>query len=427
MFHIYLTCDHQFFHSSLTPNSLPFFTMGADGSKVVVDASDPQQILMIRELGDLFKCIAEQDEANRRQRQMLIEQIFKMIMVLMRKSTTETVVREEHTEINIEGVTYEILQLVNRGSFGVVYKAKTKGTDKMVAIKVMQNLPGLQRSITNEINFLRVIKEIPIENHPIIEYYASKLTDQGIFIGMELAESTLLTFWSNIIEGGDSQEIVLYGVIIMAYVLRALAFLEKLNIIHGDIKPQNLVVVATKDAFCIKLIDFGTVEKMSTQCVQMTVDEATAYTLYFVSPEFLRRNANNVMSRHLHKKSDAWAAGVMFYVLFFQQLPWKDQQAYESFCNDPDAKDIVVPDIAGFKMIIELLLMKNPDKRSSATETLMQLKDHPIFQNLVQSLNQSFCPVDDVCHMTVPDNVRQELRKCIFLHVRPIYSQFSLS
>ena len=284
----------------------------------------------------------------------------------------------------------------------------------MVAVKVMQNSPGLQRSIANEINFLRVIKEIPIENHPVIEYYASKLTEQGIFIAMELAESTLLAFWSNIMERGDSEEIVLYGVITMVYVLRALVFLEKLNIIHGDIKPQNLVVVETKNAFCIKLIDFGTVEKMATQCLQMTVDAATSYTLYFVSPEFLRRNANNVMSRHLHKKSDAWAAGVMFYVLFFGQLPWKDQQAYESFCNDPDARDIVVPDVAGFKMIIELLLTKNPDQRSSATATLMQLKDHPIFQDLVQLLDQRFCPVDDVCHMTVPDNVRQELRKRIF-------------
>jgi serine/threonine protein kinase len=201
--------------------------------------------------------------------------------------------------------------------------------------------------------------------------------------------------------------------IIIVYVLRALAFLEKLNIIHGDIKPQNLVIVPNDRCFCIKLIDFGTVEKMNTRRAQMTVEATKAFTLFFVSPEFLRRNANNLVSRHLHKKSDAWAAGVMFYLLFTGQLPWKDQFDYENFCNDRNAKDIVIPDIGGYKLIIELLLKKNPDERSSAKATLMQLKSHPVFGKIVQSLQENFCPVDDVCSMRVPDDVRQGLRKSV--------------
>jgi serine/threonine protein kinase len=173
------------------------------------------------------------------------------------------------------------------------------------------------------------------------------------------------------------------------------------------------VIVPNEQAFCIKLIDFGTVEKMNTLRAQQTVDASKGFTLFFVSPEFLKRNSKNLVSRHLHKKSDAWAAGVMFYLLFCGELPWEDQSDYENFCNDRNAKDIIVPDIGGYKMSIDLLLKKNPNERSSAKATLMQLKAHPVFGKIVESLHENFCPVDDVCNMRVPDDVRQGLRKLI--------------
>jgi serine/threonine protein kinase len=226
---------------------------------------------------------------------------------------------------------------------------------------------------------------------------------------MELAVCDLLTFWFNQIKERDHQEKFLFGIMIIIYVLRALVFLEKLNIIHGDIKPQNLVIVQGNQCFYIKLIDFGTVEKMYTKRAQLTVDADKAHTLFFASPEFLKRDSKNMITRHLHKKSDAWAAGVMFYILFFEKLPWKDQYDYENFCNNPRAKDIVVPQQGGYKLIIELLLKKNPQERSSAKATLMQIKSHPVLGTIVQSIEQTFYPVDDVCHMRVPDHIRQQL------------------
>jgi serine/threonine protein kinase len=148
---------------------------------------------------------------------------------------------------------------------------------------------------------------------------------------------------------------------------------------------------------------------MNTMRAQLTVDANKAHTVFFASPEFLRRDSNNMITRHLNKKSDAWAAGVMFYILFFEKLPWEDQYDYENFCNNPRAKDIVVPQQGGYKLIIELLLKKNPKERSSAKATLMQIKSHPVLGTIVQSIEQIFYPVDDVCHMRVPDHVRQEL------------------
>ncbi|CAF4386598.1 unnamed protein product, partial [Rotaria sp. Silwood2] len=382
-----------------------------NGSSKKIDALEQQQKALMKQNAELAQRMAEQQEAHKQQHEATIEQMARLLLALADSKNNETVIRNEKRDIEIEGTTYEVVQFVNRGGFGEIYKAKVKNKNMMVAIKVMKNTPGLQDEIKNEINFLRLTKRIPIDNHPIIEFYGSKLTNEGIFIAMELAACDLVTFWINKVSEGEAQEIIVIGIIIIIYTLRALAFLEKLSIIHGDIKPQNLVIVPSEQAFCIKLIDFGTVEKLSTLRAQLTVDATKSHTLFFASPEFLRRDSKNLMSRHLHKKSDAWAAGVMFYLLFCGGLPWKDQFEYENFCNDPNAKDVVVPEDGGYKMIIELLLKKNPDKRSSAGDTIMQLKAHPVFGKIVESLHKNFCPVDDVCDMKVPDDVRQGLIK----------------
>ena len=60
-------------------------------------------------------------------------------------------------------------------------------------------------------------------------------------------------------------------------------------------------------------------------------------------------------------------------------------------------------------MIIELLLKKNPEKRSSAKATLLQVKAHPVLGKIVEALHDNFCPVDDVCSMKVPEDIRQGL------------------
>ena len=99
----------------------------------------------------------------------------------------------------------------------------------------------------------------------------------------------------------------------------------------------------------------------------------------------------------------------MFYLLFMRDLPWKDEHDYHNFVNDPDARDIVVPDIGGYKAIIELLLKKNPDKRASAKDTLLQLKNHPDFGALVAQLEKTFYPVDDVCKIRIPDDFREQI------------------
>jgi serine/threonine protein kinase len=390
--------------------------MGAKETKQKLQSLEKQQEALMKEHAAMAKRLAEEQENNKKQNEENLERIGKLMLLLMAAAATTTSTEKDKQQVEIEGVTYNIIEVIDRGGFGVVCKAQIDKTNRCVALKIMPNSPLIQREIESEIRFLRLTKKLSLDPHPVINYYGCKVTPDNIFIALELAHCDLLTFWFGGMKDRSPEERFTFGTIIIMYTLRALTFLERLNIIHGDIKPQNLVMIQTGENFCIKLIDFGTVEKMHTLRALVTVDASKAHTQFFASPEFLRRDSKNLISRRLHKKSDAWAAGVMFYLLFLGKLPWDDEHDYENFVNDPRAKDIVVPGEGGYKLIIELLLKKDPEDRSSAKETLLQMKGHPVLGVIVAALEEAFYPVDDVCHVKIPDTLREELgmMKCVY-------------
>ncbi|CAF3081362.1 unnamed protein product [Rotaria sp. Silwood2] len=95
----------------------------------------------------------------------------------------------------------------------------------------------------------------------------------------------------------------------------------------------------------------------------------------------------------------------------YDEFPWEDEDDYDNFINNPSARDIIVPQEGGCKPIIELLLKKNPEQRSSAEETLIKLKQHPLFGVIVETLEKKYYPVDDVCRLKISDILRQEINR----------------
>ena len=385
--------------------------MGADCSNLSQRQKQERMETLIEQNSDIAKSLSQKYGTHKNKRGTTVHDLGKGMLANMKLNAISNAVGKQKNQIEIDNVTYEIIDFISQGGFGEVYKAKVSHKSHIVAIKIMDNTPDIREEVQNEIRFLNLTRQMLLKNHPVIDYYGSKFTKEKIHIAMELACCNLATFWLTQVSGLEPDNKFLLGITIIVYVLRALTFLEKLNIIHGDIKPQNIVLTSNSENFYVKLIDFGTVEKVNTCRTQITVDATKAHTIFFASPEFLRRDTNNVMTRHLHRKSDAWAAGVMFYILFFNRLPWTDQFEYENFCNDPNARDIVVPRKGGYKLIIEHLLKRNPEERSSAKQTLMQMKGHPALHYIITSLHEDFCPVDDVCHVRVSDSVHNELGK----------------
>lgn len=83
----------------------------------------------------------------------------------------------------------------------------------------------------------------------------------------------------------------------------ALLFLRKENIVHGDIKPSNILTYANDT---IKLSDFGCSVLVSPECSSFSVN--TIGTLGYTAPETLSMG-------HISHKSDIWSLGCLFYEL----------------------------------------------------------------------------------------------------------------
>ena len=103
----------------------------------------------------------------------------------------------------------------------------------------------------------------------------------------------------------------------MKGVFRALHYLhEKKNVIHRDIKPDNIVMGSTRDLSKVKLVDFGLAVKDSLDTI---MDFAKCGTFLYKPPEQMTHVFDYA------KKADIWASGIiMFYLLTGRHPIWHE-------------------------------------------------------------------------------------------------------
>ena len=94
-------------------------------------------------------------------------------------------------------------------------------------------------------------------------------------------------------------------------VLEAIAHLHSLRVVHGDVKPDNILVSSFDFAFCTKLGDFGLAEHLEPGGT-LTAWQGTPG---FIAPEmYLLRGQGTPV--------DVWALGVTGYCLLYDAMPW---------------------------------------------------------------------------------------------------------
>jgi calcium-dependent protein kinase len=262
---------------------------------------------------------------------------------------------------------YERICLIGHGSYGKVYKVIHKSSGEIRAIKVIKinNLAhGLKVSdIEKE---LRILKNI---DHPnVIKVYESYIDSANFYLVTEYYSEGDL--YEHLMKMKNMNESV--AKTIMFQIISAVAFLHNNNIIHGDLKLENIMIDsflkrtpgANKLSYDIKLIDFG--------CSKIFTKERRKFhdvvgTLYYASPEVLKNNYN--------EKCDIWACGVIMYFLLSGRPPFTgfdDEEISESIklgnfdFNDPVFKYIS----AEAKDLILQLLTHDLEKRISAKKAL---------------------------------------------------------
>ncbi|XP_055389542.1 mitogen-activated protein kinase kinase kinase 7 [Condylostylus longicornis] len=205
-------------------------------------------------------------------------------------------------EIDFQDI--EDRELVGRGSFGTVYKAKWK--DKYVAVKEFDVLAD-KKAIETE------IKQLSRVEHPnIITLYGVSVTKTAINLIMEYAEGGSLY---NLLHGPHQPKYTAAHAMSWArQCAEGVAYMHGMKpkpLIHRDLKPPNLLLF--NYGRCLKICDFGTVADKSTQ---MTNSKGSAA---WMAPEVFATSSYT-------EKCDVFSWGIILWEVLTREVPFAKMQ-----------------------------------------------------------------------------------------------------
>ena len=177
---------------------------------------------------------------------------------------------------------YEVLGVVGEGAYGIVYKCRNKETDKFVAIKKFKEIEDklVQKTMKRELKMLQMLK-----HDNVVDFQEAFIYKENLFLVFEYVEKNLLEVLEKFPEGLNPKLIRSF----VFQMCKAVHYLHTKNIIHRDVKPENLLVDENMN---LKLCDFGFARKISLNQENNNVDAMTDYvaTRWYRSPELLLSN-----------------------------------------------------------------------------------------------------------------------------------------
>jgi WD40 repeat protein len=203
---------------------------------------------------------------------------------------------------------FELKRALGQGAFGTVYLAYDPVLDRAVALKVPKFAPDQERQIER---FLREGKSAANLHHPnIVAVFESGRAGDDYYIASEFVSGRTL---ADAIKdpGGhpDLQQVVAW----VRDLARALAYAHDLNIIHRDVKPQNIML---DEQGRPRILDFGLAKRIDEDAT-MTTEGSLLGTPAYMAPEQARGEVKSVGPH-----SDQYSLGVVLYELLTGQKPF---------------------------------------------------------------------------------------------------------
>lgn len=202
---------------------------------------------------------------------------------------------------------FEIVSTLGRGGMGQVYLALDTSLQRYVAVKLLRSgigtSRGLSKSSDEEVDKLlqEAVSQARVTHPNIVTIYYVGKQDGDPFLAMELVNGQPLNdrIAAGILPFNEIAEIVLQ-------ICEALKYSYELDIVHGDIKPSNVLLQQNGLA---KLSDFGMARRVS-----LNDDQAIGGTPNYIAPELLRGEKPSI-------QTDMYALGVTIYEMSFGELP----------------------------------------------------------------------------------------------------------
>jgi serine/threonine protein kinase/Flp pilus assembly protein TadD len=213
------------------------------------------------------------------------------------------------------GERYEILGEIARGGMGVVYRARDRGLNRTVALKMI--LPQQLQSPAAIQRFQSEAEAVAALDHPgILPIYEVGELDGLPFFSMKLAEGGSLA--SQLANYRDSPR---DAARLIAHVARAIHHAHERGILHRDLKPGNILLGREREAY---VTDFG-IAKWVARDARLTLDASTLGTPHYIAPEQAAGG-----STKLTPGADVYSLGAILYELIAGRPPFLAESALET-------------------------------------------------------------------------------------------------
>jgi serine/threonine protein kinase/Flp pilus assembly protein TadD len=263
------------------------------------------------------------------------------------------------------GPRYHVESLLGSGGMGKVYKARDRELDRTVAIKVLR--PDLMTDAMAMQRFKHELLLASSISHPNI----LRIHDLGEYNGVKFITMAY-------VDGGDLTQVMrkegrlpLERVLkIMKQLAAALAAAHGVNVVHRDLKPQNILLGSQDHVY---VTDFGIAKTLESDRTSVTRTGAVLGTPLYMSPE-------QVEGKPVDHRSDIYTYGLIFYEMLTGILPFTGdttfQLMYQRVHQVPKRPELVIPDLPSYLSRICLkCLEKEPAQRyQSANEILVDLE-----------------------------------------------------
>ncbi|XP_076046653.1 cyclin-dependent kinase 10-like isoform X2 [Oratosquilla oratoria] len=290
---------------------------------------------------------------------------------------------------------FEKLNRVGEGTYGVVYRARDKRSNEIVALKKMRmekEKDGMPISGLREIMLLQACKH---KNIVCLKEVVVGRSLESIFLVMEYCEQDLASLLDNMQMPFMESQVKC----IIIQVMKGLAYLHSKQIIHRDLKVSNLLL---NNVGTLKIADFGLARELGFPISPMTPQ---VVTLWYRAPELLFQAKSQTTA------VDMWAVGCILGELLLHKplLPGKSEvdqidliinllgtpndNIWPGFSSLPAMKTFTLKEqpynnlktrfprlsTAGHRLL-NFLFMYNPERRATATECLESsyFKEQPL-------------------------------------------------
>lgn len=207
---------------------------------------------------------------------------------------------------------YEVWRILADGAMGRVYQALDRTRDRIVALKVLHS-----RISEDQVALARFHREFEISarvaHEHIVEIFAFELDPSGNrVLVMEYLEGESLRMLLKRQRVLPPERVIR----MLAQIAKGLRVAHELDLVHRDLKPDNIFLCAGREGDVVKILDFGSLRDNSLGAKRITIVGTTIGSPFYMAPEQAQGSAE------LDLRADVWSIAAITYEALTGKVPF---------------------------------------------------------------------------------------------------------